>query len=881
MELATAYVGVQFKDSPQLVSGAASAGAKAGKAAGDAVDKGLEKGSKDGSRKAVQNISNLATQIRGAFVLGAAVKGLQTIIGAASDLNEEVSKSKVIFGEANAAAVREFAKGAAAIGQSEKQALQAAGTFAVFGKAAGLAGQDLVDFSLKSDQLASDLASFFNTSPDQAIQAIGAAFRGESEPIRAYGVLLNDAALKQEALDEGLIKTTSGTLPQAARVQAAYGLIMKQTTDAQGDFARTSDGVANSSRIVAAQFENAKASLGQSLLPVFQQMLKFASLLIGVFDALPAPVKTATVALLAFAAVRGPVMALGGALQGIGATFLALPSWVAPAVAIIGAASIIMADMGSGVDETTDKYKDFTKTLATATGNIKSHVAELTKMASEQDSTRDAMFKLGITQDQLTEISGKSRDEQLKWIDSLHEVQKGNEDGTKAVDELATRLAAIDWSIASAAALQFKDAVQTLGAQGIAKLAEESGATEEQVIQLGAALYDGSLNANQLAISGLPLIQIMTRVAAAMLDAKKKTDEQGKSATTGVDPNNELFKTVQGVSDAYDAAASAANEFKSALDKLLGPTLDLAAASDAAIADQQGLQKAFEDARKGIDGNTKTLDQYTEAGRANREVIKQSVEKELAYAEALVKSGGSTEDAALKVEQYRQNLIAQAIQSGLSSEEVDAYIKELGLTPEQVQTAIKLAELETAKKDIQGWIDKLNNEPGSDGVPKEVETAIKAALAEGDIATARKILNNFIAENRPPVSINVRLAGLTGLNAAINTAIFGGIAKATANVPPPGDSSNPPEKAHGGPVDAGRLYRVNEFGPTKGPEFFVPDVSGKIVPLGDAIDSVPAQVSSPVIYAGITVHGTIVDMGTLDRWADERDRRVAAIIGAN
>jgi hypothetical protein len=43
----------------------------------------------------------------------------------------------------------------------------------------------------------------------------------------------------------------------------------------------------------------------------------------------------------------------------------------------------------------------------------------------------------------------------------------------------------------------------------------------------------------------------------------------------------------------------------------------------------------------------------------------------------------------------------------------------------------------------------------------------------------------------------------------------------------------------------------------------------------------PASVSGPTIYAGITVQGTLVDLGDLDRWADQRDRRVAQILGAN
>ena len=124
-------------------------------------------------------------------------------------------------------------------------------------------------------KLASDLASFNNTSPEDAIQAIGAALRGEAEPIRRYGILLNDATLKNEALALGLIKTTKEALSPANKVLAAQSAIYKQTSDAQGDFARTSDGLANSQRILAANIEDVKITLGESLLPTILRVSDF------------------------------------------------------------------------------------------------------------------------------------------------------------------------------------------------------------------------------------------------------------------------------------------------------------------------------------------------------------------------------------------------------------------------------------------------------------------------------------------------------------------------------------------------------------------------------------------------------------------------------
>lgn len=214
----------------------------------------------------------------GAVAAAGAVVGFTKVVmpavNAASDLEESMSKNNVIFGEA-AGSVSRFADEAArALGQSKTQALAAASTFGTMGKAAGLAGDELAKFSTEFVTLASDLASFNNTTPEDAIQAIGAALRGEAEPMRRYGVLLNDATLKQAAMELGIYKG-NGALTAQQKILAAQKIIYEQTGDAQGDFARTSDGLANQQRILAAQVENLQAKFGELLLPVFKRVVQF------------------------------------------------------------------------------------------------------------------------------------------------------------------------------------------------------------------------------------------------------------------------------------------------------------------------------------------------------------------------------------------------------------------------------------------------------------------------------------------------------------------------------------------------------------------------------------------------------------------------------
>ena len=224
-----------------------------------------------GVNKLSANLKNLVGTLGLAFGAQEVIRFTKQTIDAASDLNETVSKSQQIFGTASKS-VEQFASNSAKqFGMSKKTAIDAAASFGTFGKAAGLTGEDLGTFSTDLVALSADLASFGNTTPEEAAMALGAALRGEAEPIRKFGVLLDEATLKQEALAMGIITNTKSALTPQQKVLAANAVILKQTSDAQGDFARTSGGAANQQRIMSATLEDVQTKLGEKLLPAFQQ----------------------------------------------------------------------------------------------------------------------------------------------------------------------------------------------------------------------------------------------------------------------------------------------------------------------------------------------------------------------------------------------------------------------------------------------------------------------------------------------------------------------------------------------------------------------------------------------------------------------------------
>ncbi len=206
---------------------------------------------------------------------GAAGLGLllKSSIDAASDLNEEISRSKAIFGE-SAASVRAWSTTASeSLKISQREALNYNSAIGSMFKTIGFGGPTLIEMSRKMVQLGADMASFNNQDPAEMLQRLRSGLAGEAEPLRQFGVFLSEAAVKAEAYSSGIAKT-GATLTEAEKVQARYNLILKSTVDQQGDVARTGDQVAGQQRELAARVEDLQAALGQALLPVMARVLE-------------------------------------------------------------------------------------------------------------------------------------------------------------------------------------------------------------------------------------------------------------------------------------------------------------------------------------------------------------------------------------------------------------------------------------------------------------------------------------------------------------------------------------------------------------------------------------------------------------------------------
>lgn len=170
--------------------------------------------------------------------------------------------------------VEEFAKTAVKqFGLSELSAKRAASTFMAMSNAIGVRQDYGADMSITLAGLAGDLASFWNTTSEQAETALKSIYTGETESLKQYGIVMTEAALQSYALSQG-IKTQVSELSQAEKVILRYNYVLSATKDAQGDFLKTNDSWANQIRILKEQFSQLLGIIGKGFIAALTPVVK-------------------------------------------------------------------------------------------------------------------------------------------------------------------------------------------------------------------------------------------------------------------------------------------------------------------------------------------------------------------------------------------------------------------------------------------------------------------------------------------------------------------------------------------------------------------------------------------------------------------------------
>ena len=236
-----------------------------------------EKSAKASTDSIGDSFSGMLKKITAGISAAAIGKALLNIgkdaIQAASDLEEVQNVVDVTFGEAGAQKIESWAqKAGTQFGLTETQAKKFTSTLGAMMKSAGMSGEQVTEMSTDLAGLAADMASFYNLDFDTAFQKIRSGISGETEPLKQLGINMSVANLEAFALSKGITKAFND-MSQGEQTILRYQYLMQATADAQGDFARTSDGLANGTRMLQTNLESLKTKLGDVLLPVINDVV--------------------------------------------------------------------------------------------------------------------------------------------------------------------------------------------------------------------------------------------------------------------------------------------------------------------------------------------------------------------------------------------------------------------------------------------------------------------------------------------------------------------------------------------------------------------------------------------------------------------------------
>jgi len=243
------------------------------------IDRSLKNMTKDSNRAGV-SIGNLGKSMR---VMNGAMNvakiyllanGMRTVIDASLDMIETNNLFAVSMGDALDSATEFVNKMSEVTGLDVTGLKNSVGTFALLSRSTGMSTDNAEVLSTNLTKLSLDLSSLFNVPVAQAMQDLRSGLVGQSETVYKYGLDVTEASLKQEAMNQGIEKSVRN-MSQGEKMGLRYSVMLKQSTLAHGDFARTINEPANQLRILGERFVTLTRSIGNIFIPMLRIVLPY------------------------------------------------------------------------------------------------------------------------------------------------------------------------------------------------------------------------------------------------------------------------------------------------------------------------------------------------------------------------------------------------------------------------------------------------------------------------------------------------------------------------------------------------------------------------------------------------------------------------------
>lgn len=311
------------------------------------------------------------------------------MVAVAADAGEMQSKFDTVF-KTTAADVENWAKTLGdSIGRSSLDLKEAVSNSADLMIGMGMTEEKAGELSEKFIELAFDLGSFNNVSDDKAIEAMTKAMMGETEMAKSLGVNLSVATMEQNEYVKSLGKKWS-EMTQAEKAEAYYNEAIKQSTNALGDAARTSDSLTNRTRALKGKIKDLSAEFGEKLMPIALDLVNAVIKVIEKFTSLDDKTQIIILTVAGVVAAIGPLLiVIGQASIGIGSltsAFGALTALSAPVLIAIGAIIAIVAILAIGLTSGTEEVN-------AALGNMSDKFQEAKAICVEAMQTLWGVFQ--------------------------------------------------------------------------------------------------------------------------------------------------------------------------------------------------------------------------------------------------------------------------------------------------------------------------------------------------------------------------------------------------------------------------------------------------------------------------------------------------------
>lgn len=198
-------------------------------------------------------------------------------------LKESVGAVDAIFKDSSAS-IKKFADDvSASMGRSKKSVLDSAVQIGAILKSQGFNEAEAAANSINLLGTAMELAAQRGTSTEQALNAVSAAIRGESDPIERLGISINETLVKKTIEGDANLSKLAQTNELAAKATARLILIQQQSADAMGTIAKESGNLTQQMERFKGQVSQIFTELGSGFEPIVTAFVRLGNAILQTF----------------------------------------------------------------------------------------------------------------------------------------------------------------------------------------------------------------------------------------------------------------------------------------------------------------------------------------------------------------------------------------------------------------------------------------------------------------------------------------------------------------------------------------------------------------------------------------------------------------------